>query len=194
MQRRMQNSRRIEFRLNSSRLAGSAFRFLVLSLSSYLLVALFFLLATRFDPLWWIAFVVSLAVLRPVAVAGRRVLMMLLEWPAIVIDENEIVDRRGLTARRWQLADVDVLSPEISLLWDKPEAMRQVEVALDLEGFFLLTIREKGSQALRRVFSDFVELPVEASECDGIRSFMGELVARYGFKNELLVGVMDDKL
>lgn len=183
---------RIEFRLNSSRLANSALRFLVLSLSSYLLLGGFFVLATRFDPLWWIAFAVSLTALWPVAVAGRRVLLMLFEWPALVIDENEIVDRRGLRARRWRLADVDVLSPEISLLWDKPEAMRLAEVALDLEGFFFLTIREKGSQALRRVFSDYVELPVEASECDGMRRFMSALVARYGFKNELLVGVVDD--
>lgn len=183
---------RIEFRLNSSRLANSALRFLVLSLSSYLLLGGFFVLATRFDPLWWSAFAVSLAVLWPVAVAGRRVLLMLFEWPALVIDENEIVDRRGLRARRWRLADVDVLSPEISLLWDKPEAMRLAEVALDLEGFFFLTIREKGSPALRRVFSDYVELPVEVSECDGMRRFMSALVARYGFKNELLVGVVDD--
>lgn len=185
---------RIEFRLNSSWLANSAPRFLVLSLSSYLLIGLFFLLATRFDPLWWNAFVGSLAVLWPVAVAGRRVLLMLFEWPALVIDENEIVDRRGLRARRWRLADVDVLSPEISLLWDKPEAMRLAEVALDLEGFFFLTIREKGSPVLRRVFSDYVELPVEASECDWMQGFMSALVARYGFKNELLVGVVDDRL
>ena len=86
---------RIEFRLNSSRLANSAFRFLVLSLSSYLLLGGFVVLATRFDPLWWVVFAVSLAVLWPVAVAGRRVLLMLFEWPALVIDENEIVDRRG---------------------------------------------------------------------------------------------------
>lgn len=189
---RVQELGRIEFRLNSSRLAGAALRFLVLSLSSYLLIGLFFLLATRFDPRWWGAFALSLAVLWPVAVAGKRVLMMLLEWPALVIDEKEITDRRGMTVRRWPLSEVDVLSPDISLLWDKPEAMRQAEIALDLEGYFFLTMRKKGSQALQRVFSDYIELPVDPSECDGIRNFMGELVARHGFRNQLLVGVFDD--
>ncbi|MBK7891286.1 MAG: hypothetical protein IPJ84_10690 [Bdellovibrionales bacterium] len=188
----MQELGRIEFRLNSSRLAGAAFRFLVLALSSYLLIGLFYVLAARFDPMWWIAFTVSLVVLWPVAIAGRRVVMMLLDWPALVIDQNEIVDRRGIKPRRWSLCEVDVLSPEISSLWNKPEAMRLAEVALDLEGYFFLTMQKKGSRALQRVFSDYIELPAEESECDGIRSFMSELVTRYGFRNQLLVGVMDD--
>lgn len=190
----LQSLRRIEFRLNSSRLASSALRFLVLSLASYLLIGGFFVLATRFDPMWWIAFTVSLVVLWPVTIAGRRVVMMLLDWPALVIDQNEIVDRRGIKPRRWSLCEVDVLSPEISSLWNKPEAMRLAEVALDLEGYFFLTMQKKGSWALQRVFSDYIELPAEESECDGIRSFMSELVTRYGFRNQLLVGVMDEAL
>ena len=140
---RVQELGRIEFRLNSSRLAGAAFRFLVLALSSYLLIGLFYVLAARFDPMWWIAFTVSLVVLWPVAIAGRRVVMMLLDWPALVIDQNEIVDRRGIKPRRWSLCEVDVLSPEISSLWNKPEAMRLAEVALDLEGYFFLTMQKK---------------------------------------------------
>ncbi len=178
---------RIEFRLLSSRLGGAALQFLTLSLLSWLCIGLFWLLSNRLDSLWLAGFSASLMTLWPVANSAKRVLMMLFEWPALVIDENEIVDRRGVRSRRWSLSDVEVLSPEISSVWNKTEALQLTEVALDIEGFLLLSLRKKKDRTLYCVFSDYIEAPLDAVECDSIRHFMGGLVTRYGFKNELLV-------